>query len=209
MSDINPEQPDTEAAIAYVRGNFMPPLPTVYGPWLVELTARAKGGASPELEILVPDAIRESGYIPREARTTEDGTLVITLRDALSALHQEDLLFPDGEMAGHGLGVEFVTPIVALAMANTADAAYWGQTYDPDRIHELATTLALGNWVVNIDEPIRVDEQGRIVSGLNELLAIVEANTDTPVSITYAYDDAPRPLTWRGPAGAERNHDHD
>ncbi|MFE2934900.1 hypothetical protein [Streptomyces sp. NPDC059278] len=197
MSDTNHERPDTETAIACV-------------PWLLELANHAKEGADPGLELAVPDAIKESGHIPSGARTAEDGTLVITLHDALAALDLEDLLLHfHEEEEGHGPGVEFVTPIVALAMANTTDAAHWGQTYDPDRIHELATTLTLGNWVVNVDDPIRVDEQGRIVSGLNELLAIVAANIDAPVSITYAYDDAPRPLTWRGPAGAERNHDHD
>ncbi|MEV6400537.1 hypothetical protein AB0M39_38125 [Streptomyces sp. NPDC051907] len=195
------------AAVAYVRDDLFPPLPEAYGPWLVKLAARARAGEDPDIMLTVPKTVLDTGVVPPRVRREADGAILISLGDALRAMQQEDLLYPEHEQPDTPL--EVVTPIVALALANTADAQHWAETYDPEQVTELAQELALGTWTVHVDKPIRVDEQGRIASGLNELLAIVHANLQAPVRITYAYDDGPRPLTWRGPAGAERTTDRD
>lgn len=195
---------ELEAAIAYVRGQFWPPLPRVYGAWLIDLKYRATGGAAPDLELAVPPAILDSGYTPRSARRRRDGTTVITLFNALASLRQEELLMPPAEEDEPDPlpeGVELVTPIVALVMANSADAATFGELYDPEEVARVAAELAHGTWVVDADQPIHVDHQGRITTGLNTLLAVVQADISVPVPIVYGYDTANRPLTWRGPAG--------
>lgn len=209
MSAATPQPPDDEtaAAISYVRG-LWPPLPRAYGPWLVELAHRARAGADPELELAVPDAILDSGTLPRPTRRAEDGTLTITLREALTALRQEDLLYPDEEDPTWP-PVEIVSPAVALSLANTADAAYAAQAHDPQAVTQLAEALKGGQWEVDLDNPIRVDQQGRITTGLNLLLAIVAACMDAPAAITYAYDDGPLPLTWRAPTDPNPGEGHD
>lgn len=213
MSDTpaDPGQATEEAlAIAYVQDYFFPPLPRAYGPWLVQLAEMARQGADPEVLVPIPADVVAAGQLPTGARRL-DATAdpVITLREALTDLGRGDLLGQPDPGKGEGEGPEFIKPETALALANTADAAYWGQAYDPDEVHDLATALTLGNWQINDENPIRVDQQGRVVSGLNQLLAVVAANIAAPAFITYDYDTATRPLTWRGPAGAEGTHHHD
>lgn len=187
------------AATAYVTEEIWPPLPAAYGPWLVELAQLARDGTDPATEVPVPADVLGTDVIPPGTIRHPDGPPpVITLADALRALGQEDLLYPEDTEDAPPL--EFVTPIVALALANTADIDYWNNAYDPIEADRLASELSRGEWTVHLDDPIRVDRQGRITSGLNELLAIVAADTQAPVNITYAYDNAPRPLTWRAPA---------
>lgn len=198
-----------EAAVNYVRSQFFPPLPRLYGAWLVDLKHRAEAGADPNLLLAVPDAIMETGYVPRAARPADDGTTVITLYEALAGLRQEGLLIPADREAAAAVpegtdipeGVEMVTPVVALALANTADADTVGFEFDPDQVAAMSTALVKGEWAVDLDDPIHVDHQGRVCKGLNMLLAVVQGNIPAPVPIVYGYDDAARPLTWRGPAG--------
>lgn len=189
---------ETEAATEYVTSLF-PPLPEAYGPWLVELARQAKSGTHPDTPLPVPGDVQQTGTVPPAAHQDSEGTLVITLHDALKALRQEELLYADDEEQTDP-PLEIITPVVALALANTADARYWGETYDPERITYLADRLANGEWAVDMEAPVHVDEQGRITSCLNELLAIVLADAEAPLPTRYAYDDAPRPLGWRGPA---------
>jgi hypothetical protein len=192
---VKPEPDDeTAAAIAYVAEDCWPPLPASYGPWLVELARLAKEGTDPAALVPVPGEIVAEGPVPPRATRDGDGVLVISLEHALAALRQEDLLYPDDTE-----GVEVVTPLVALVLANTATPETVTEEYNQQTVEEMTKELTGGGWVVYPDSPIRVDEAGRLVSGLSRLLAIVAANVPAPVAITYDYDNAARPLTWQPP----------
>lgn len=98
--------------------------------------------------------------------------------------------------------VQIVTPQAALTLANSADASTVHASHDPDVVSVLTGSLRSGHWTVHYNRPVRVDEQGRVTAGLNELLAIVAADRTAPVPIVYGYDTAPTPLTWRPPTPA-------
>lgn len=202
MSDTtNDTRPDPATdPIAYVREVMWPPLPTAFGVWLQDLVHRAKAGADPDLELAVPDAVLDTRIPLPLARRTDDGTLTITLENALTLLHADHLLWPTPEEhAAHP--VEFFTPDVARTLANTADAKTVADTYDWSHIQELAAQLKSGAWDYRQASPIHVDRDGRLHTGLNTLLAIVKANQPAPALAHYdqPYDGAP--LNWRGPAG--------
>lgn len=203
MSDPTaPKQPIDPAAdpLTYVQLHIWPPLPTPFGAWLADLIHRAKAGADPNLELAVPDAVLETGTPVPLARKTDDGTIVITLGRALTLFHLEELLFPTpDEHADDPL--EIFEPSVALALANTADAHYFGECFDPKEIDELTTRLLNGEWEHHTICPIRVDKQGRLTTGLNTLLAIIKANRPAPARAFYDTPTDGSPLTWRGPAG--------
>jgi hypothetical protein len=194
--------------IGYVQRNIWPPLPTAFGVWLGDLIHRAAAGADPDLELAVPDAVLATGVFVPLCRKDGD-TIVVTLGRALTLFGLEELLFPDDEEhAADPIAV--FEPLVALTLANTADAQTVADTYDPATVAELAATLAAGDWEYHLVPPIRVDGHGRLVTGLNTLLAIVKANAPAPAMAYYDTDDTGTvPLTWRGPAGWNNGAPHD
>lgn len=211
MSDTTTPEPVTDPAadpIGYVQRNIWPPLPTVFGVWLGDLIHRAKAGVDPDLELAVPDAVLETGVFLPLCRKDGD-TIVITLGRALTLFGLEELLFPDDEE--HAASpITVFEPLVALTLANTADAQTVADDYNPQTVKELADTLTAGEWRFDMTARIRVDHQGRLTSGLNTLLAIVKANTPAPALAFYDTDDTGAvPLTWRGPAGWNDGAPHD
>lgn len=211
MSDTTTREPVADPAadpIGYVQRNIWPPLPTVFGVWLGDLIHRAKAGADPDLELAVPDAVLETGVFLPLCRKDGD-TTVITLGRALTLFSLEELLFPDEEEhAAEPISV--FEPLVALTLANTADAQTVADTYNPQTVTELADTLTAGEWRFHLAEPIVVDQQGRLIGGLTTLLAIVKANVPAPALAFYNTDDTGAvPLTWRGPAGWNDGAPHD
>jgi hypothetical protein len=204
MSDTTTrERPDPATdPIAYVREAIWPPLPTAYGAWLGDLTHRALNGVDPELELAVPKTVLDTGVpLPPElCYQDDDGITVITLGNALTLFGAEHLLFPD--IAASGDPIEIFEPVVALSLANTADAATVADTYDPETVGELAAQLTAEDWNYHRVTAIRVDQQGRVTHGLNTLLAIVQANRPAP-ALAYYENDQPEgaPYTWRGPTG--------
>lgn len=194
-----PPDPATDPH-AYVREAVWPPLPAAFGAWLADLAHRAQAGADPDLELAVPDAVLATHIHVPLARTTDDGTTTITLGAALTLFGAEHLLFPDPGASDEP--IEIFEPVVALTLANTADAATVAATYDPDTVKRLAGQLTAGEWQYQHVTPIRVDQQGRVTEGLNTLLAVVAANHPAPALAHYDNDPAHgQRYTWRGPTG--------
>lgn len=192
----------------YIEREIWPPLPRVFGGWLEELIHRAKAGTDPSLELAIPDAIRETGIRIPGARTTDDGTPVITLATALILFRVEHLLFPgDAEHAEEP--VLIFEPVIALQLANTADAATVADIYNADTIRELSAQIKAGEYDYRNNETVTIDAQGRLTSGLNVLLAIVHADAPAPALAVYDTDTHPGPYRWRGPAGWTNGAPHD
>ncbi len=196
-----------KSALAYVQGRFVPPLPPAYAPWLVDLARLAETGARPDAVVPVPPEVA-SHRLPRGAYTDGSGTRVITLWDALAALRKTDLLLDrdeDEEAGGVVLpkGVELMEPVTALALANTADAATVVRTHSASRVSALADGLRGGRWEIHPDRPVQIDQQGRVVEGLDSLLAIVEADVCAPVAMAYGTDNVSGGYSWRSPLTAD------
>ncbi|MFC4328292.1 hypothetical protein ACFPC0_10690 [Streptomyces andamanensis] len=191
----------------YVRREVWPPLPAVFGGWLAELTHRATAGADPATELAVPDAILETGLAIPGAHLAPDGTPVIALVDALTLFHLEHLLYPDDDTEGSSLAI--FEPLVALQLANTADATTVSETYNPATVRELSAQITAGEYDYRTNETVTLDTQGRLTHGLNLLLAIVHANAPAPALALYHYDTNPGPYRWRGPAGFTQKAPHD
>jgi hypothetical protein len=168
--------------------------------WLGDLVHRARAGADPDLELAVPDAVLDTGVHVPLCRKTEDGTIVTTLARALTLFHADHLLFPD-DPEHSAEPVVIYEPGVALTLANTADMITVSGAHDPATVSELAGRLTGGQWDYRLVAAVRIDHEGRLIGGLNTLLAIVLANRPAP-ALTYDLtpDPAHQPLTWRGPA---------
>lgn len=83
---------EEQAAQAYIRSRFVPPLPPAYGPWLVELVSMAAEGYDASAEVQVPRAVLDSGLVPGRAQRKGEGEYVMTLREALGSLKMGHLL---------------------------------------------------------------------------------------------------------------------
>lgn len=199
MSDTTARPDPVTDPHAYVRDAIWPPLPPAFGTWLMDLTRRAQAGDDPDRELPVPREVLNTGLTVPLCYEDSDGTVVTTLGRALTVFGAEHLLYPEGDEADT---VEIFEPVVALALANTADAHTVAHTYDPTAVAEMAAQLTAGEWEYHRVLPIHVDQQGRVTAGLNTLLAIVQANQPAPAMARYDTDrdEDTEPYTWRAPA---------
>lgn len=185
--------------VNYVKVHLWPPLPTVFGTWLGDLLHRARNAADPDMELAVPDAVLETGIgVPGSRYDEPSGTHVITLFRALSLFAQAEALFPDdAEYADEP--VTIFEPYVALTLANTATPATVEALHDPICVDQYAAEITAGTWQYQKNPHVIVGRDGRLLSGLNVLLAIIKANTPAPVLAEYDGDDDDGPYTWRPP----------
>lgn len=80
----------------HLRSNHYPPLPHAYAEVAEQAIQAAHEGAW-EDEIPLPQAVLDTGLLPRTAVESEDGNVFLSVSEAIRIMHL-DVFLPEGEL---------------------------------------------------------------------------------------------------------------